>query len=161
MSIKTVLFLVCMLSSALLTQQTEKPNPSSCFRVLVKPNGWTIPQHSAKPLRTGPFKDVELSNLSFSTYSVRRTFFLPHYYVEDGALNLVSLRFRTGELKRLEVAGKPFAFLAAVRGVDVGTVGSVWWVDRDGNGSFSEFSWNPDFSKVPEWVKQRANAGPK
>ena len=130
---------------------------SPCFNRVVQPGGWQIPQHSNKAIRSGEFTDAGVPNLTFTTYAVSDTFFLPHYYVERGALVLVSLRFRTSELKRLEVNGQPFAFIAAVRGVDVGTAGSVWWLDTDGNGTFEEFSWNPSFSKLPDWVRARAS----
>ncbi len=162
MKAPTILLLVTLALAETLVGQTANTGASSpCFQRLIQPTGWAIPEHARKASRTGAFKEAGIANITFSIFSVTKPFFLPHYYVENGALNLVSLRFLTKELKRLEVAGQPFAFVAAVRGADVGTAGSVWWVDRDGNGSFEEFAWNPNFSDVPEWVRRKANGSTK
>lgn len=129
-----------------------------CFERLMLPAGWQIPAHSSVALRHSSTTETGLPNVTFTAYSVSKPFFLPHYYIEGGALMLVSLRFRADELKRFEIEGRPFAFFAAVRGSDVGTAGSVWWVDRDGDGKFEELEWNPKLTEVPAWVKTRASA---
>ncbi len=143
----------CLLAGA---EENAPCTSSPCFNRLIKPEGWQIPPHSTTSLRSGIFEDAGLPNITFTIFAVSKVFFLPHYYVEGGALNLTSLRFRAEELKRLEVNGQPFAFIAAVRGVEVGIAGSVWWVDIEGKGSFTMLAWNPDMSQLPDWVKQKA-----
>ena len=78
---------------------------------------------------------------------------LPRYYVEDGRLVLRQLRCRFENPVRLEIQGRPFAFLASALGLDVASAGDVWWVDRDGDGTFEEFQWISGAQpRMPEWV---------
>jgi hypothetical protein len=154
--------LVPALASPAVPAQDET---TSCFVTIVQPGGWHLPAYSTMSSEGISSGDVVPAGIHFKKYRVREKFFLPRYYVRDKHLVLLSLRFYTDELTRWDVDGVPFAYTAVVKGADVGIVGSISWVDRDGSGRFEEFQWNPPTSNVPGWAldklkKHAAAAGP-
>lgn len=156
--ILTRLLLVSCFAAVLACRADET---SDCFDRIVQPTGWRLPRHSAFPLRKGVVSDLGIPGITFSSFRVRNVFFLPRYAIDGKRLLLISFRFRTDEIKRLEVNGVRFAYVASVRGVDVGIAGLVWWIDRDGDGRLEEFAWHPTLTEVPEWVRNRASTPPR
>jgi hypothetical protein len=128
-----------------------------CFTRYVEPGGWTIPKH-AKAVTSGPYKRAGAPHgITFTEFALnpRTRIGLPNHYVEDRALVMLSHYWYSDRLMRLEVAGRPFAYTMHAKGVFVGAVGDVWWVDRDGSGLFTELSWGFDFAHLPAWVARR------
>jgi hypothetical protein len=85
----------------------------------------------------------------------RKRFLVPRYYLEGDSLVLMSSWFRGDTMTRLEAKGRPFAFLVFARGTEIATAANVWWIDREGNGTFSELQWSTEFPEVPEWALKR------
>jgi hypothetical protein len=50
---------------------------------------------------------------------------------------------------------RPFAYTMDAKGVHVGAISEVWWIDRDGEGRFTEISWGFRFARLPAWVVKR------
>ena len=111
---------------------------TNCFSALVHPGGWKLPKvdgaQQEEPFNRSGFP----SGVTSIRYLHADPMWLPRYYVEDGRLVLRQLRCRFENPVRLEIQGRSFAFLASALGLDVGSAGDVWWVDRDGDATFEE-----------------------
>jgi len=142
-----------LLLFATLVGSTGPKVEAPCFSAMVDPAGWTLPV-TKEPLQSGPYRqDGYPANVAMTRYGAAEPAWLPHYYVEVGQLIMRSLRCRFENVTRLEVAGRPFAFFAVAKGLDIGVAGDVWWVDRDGDGRFEEFQWITGVRPtIPEWA---------
>jgi hypothetical protein len=146
---------LCTTASAPLVAQDSR-----CFTSMIAPGGWSIPQHG-KMLKSGRFTRPNVpEGITFTDFALnpQKQIGLPRHYIEAGALVLLNLWFRADGLTRLDVKGKPFAYLMYARGVGTGDSAEMWWLDRDGNGTFTELQWNPDFGHLPDWVAKLLTA---
>jgi hypothetical protein len=128
-----------------------------CFTRYVEPGGWEIPKHG-KAVNAGPYNRADApGGITFTEFTLnpRTRIALPNHYVEDGALVMLSHYWSSSRLLRLEVKGRPFAYTMDARGVNVGAISEVWWIDRDGGGRFTEISWGFRFARLPAWVVKR------
>ncbi len=147
---------VFLASSSLGSEATT----DTLFRRVVQPTGWAIPKHGTQVKAgasrglAGVPKGVNLVEFDAS----QSEFSLPRHYVDNGSLVLLSLRFRASTITRLDVGGRPYAWFMFATGADTGLAADVWLLDRDGDGRFVELEWNPNLTRLPDWVAKRLDA---
>jgi hypothetical protein len=124
-----------------------------CFTAMVNPSGWPLPKTTGV-VYSGPYHAHGIPpSTTVTRYETAESMWIPAYYVESNRLVMRSLMCRFEEPRRLEYAGRPYAFFASAWSLNAGVAGEVWWLDRDGDGSFEEFQWIPNGLPVfPSWV---------
>ena len=155
----SVLFLTAVPAVRLGAEDSDR-GAEPCFVRVLRPGGWAIPPHG-RAIRRGPFRHPGMpTGVTFTEFAtdLKGVFTIPRYYIENRTLVLGDMECRADSVIRFEARGKTFAFLVAARGADIASAADVWWLDRDGDGAFSEFQWNPDFARLPEWVMKRLGA---
>lgn len=127
-----------------------------CFTSIIKPGGWEIPDHG-RALKSGQFRRPGFPDgITFTDFALDPTkrIALSRHYIEKESLVLFSAWFHSDVLTRLEVKGKPFGYLMYATATYTGDAAPMWWLDRDGDGTFPEMQWNPDPRHLPKWVSR-------
>lgn len=132
---------------------TLEANDDSCFRILVKQSGWDVPKLGEKlrsERRKWPETDVELPLV---TYRCAEDVWIPNHTIRDERLLVNTLLYSCSEVSVFERDGREIAYVADVRGKEVGIAGWIWWIDADGDGSFEElYRWPSGGVGLPAWV---------
>jgi hypothetical protein len=139
----------------------ETGRARGCFDRVVQPSGWTIPEHGPAQ-KHATFAALRApAGITYTEFSMSRetVFSVPRHYVDGQSLVLLWGRFHATSMKRLEVDGTPFAFLLFAKSINTGDAADMWWLDRDGEGKYTEVRWNPDLAELPSWVMKRIEKG--
>lgn len=154
---RTILFF-CLLGALCQSRAASPP-----FNRIVQPAGWPIPIHGSI-INSGIFKlsDQFPDGVTFSEFDFNpeKPILLPWYFISGSDLVLLDLPFQIVRLRRVEVNGRPVAYVAGVKGLEAGVAGEAWWMDENDSGKFTIFQFGIAIPELADWLRGKGGRFP-
>jgi hypothetical protein len=150
--VKTFRMMSIMVVIVTCTATNGQGNGAGQFTKYIRAGGWEVPKPGERLEKCPAELSFSLTATEVVCYASSTKIHIPNYHADDGSLAVNDEYVKPLHLGQLRSKGKIFGYTAVLFGVSTADARRAWWIDRDGDGIFSEICICSEFPGRPKWL---------